>query len=97
MMYKAKVAVYSDIRTKHSKVSEHHIEFLNVKPWWNVKKPLGVKRLITVVYKLYLVLLYLLTIILLKLTAVRYLVSNEMSGSYYNYNSVSNFILFSKY
>ena len=32
MLYKAKVAVYSEIRTKHSKQSEHHVEFLNVKP-----------------------------------------------------------------
>ena len=29
MMYKAKVAVCSDIRTKHSTQSEHHVEFLN--------------------------------------------------------------------
>jgi len=32
MMYKAKVAVCSEIRTKHSKPSEHHVEFLNFKP-----------------------------------------------------------------
>ena len=32
MMYKAKVAVYSDIRTKHSTQSERHVEFFNVKP-----------------------------------------------------------------
>ena len=32
MMYKAKVAVYSDIRTKHSKQTEGHVQFLNVKP-----------------------------------------------------------------
>ena len=31
MMYKAKVAVCSDIRTKHSKQSKHHVEFFNVK------------------------------------------------------------------
>ena len=30
-MYKAKVAVCSDIRTKHSRQSENHVEFLNVK------------------------------------------------------------------
>ena len=30
MLYKAKVAVCSDIRTKHLKQSEHHVEFLNV-------------------------------------------------------------------
>ena len=32
MMYKAKVAVCSDIHTKHSTLSERHVEFLNVKP-----------------------------------------------------------------
>jgi hypothetical protein len=32
MMYKAKVTVCSDIRTKHPKQSELHIEFFNVKP-----------------------------------------------------------------
>ena len=31
MMYKAKVAVYSEIHTKHSTQSEHHVEFLDVK------------------------------------------------------------------
>ena len=31
MMYKAKVTVCSDIRTKHSTESERHVEFLNVK------------------------------------------------------------------
>ena len=32
MMYKAKVAVCSDIRTEHPKQSERHVEFVNVKP-----------------------------------------------------------------
>ena len=32
MTYKAKVAVCSDIRTKLTTQSEHHVEFLNVKP-----------------------------------------------------------------
>ena len=32
MTYKAKVAVYSEIRKKHSTQSKHHVEFLNVKP-----------------------------------------------------------------
>ena len=32
MTYTAKAAVSSEIRTKHSKQSEHHVEFLNVKP-----------------------------------------------------------------
>ena len=32
MMYKAEVAVCSDVRTKHSTQSERHVEFLNVKP-----------------------------------------------------------------
>ena len=34
MMYKAKVAVCSDIRKKkHSTQNKRHVEFLNVKPW----------------------------------------------------------------
>jgi hypothetical protein len=32
MMYKAKVAVCSEIRKKRSTQSEHHVEFLNIKP-----------------------------------------------------------------
>ena len=32
MMYKAKVAVCSDIHTKHSTQSERHVEILNVNP-----------------------------------------------------------------
>ena len=32
MMYTAEVLIYSDIHTKHSMQSEHHVEFLNVKP-----------------------------------------------------------------
>ena len=32
MLYKAEVAVCSDIRTKHWTQSEHYVEFLNVKP-----------------------------------------------------------------
>jgi len=32
MTYKAKVSVCSELRTKHSMQSEHHVEFLNVKP-----------------------------------------------------------------
>ena len=32
MLYKAQVAVCSDVRTKHSTQSEHHVELLNVKP-----------------------------------------------------------------
>jgi hypothetical protein len=32
MTYKAKVAVCSEIRTKYSTQSEHHVEFFNVKP-----------------------------------------------------------------
>ena len=31
MMYKVNAAVCSEIRTKHSKQNEHHVEFLNVK------------------------------------------------------------------
>jgi hypothetical protein len=30
MLYKAKVAVCSEICTKHSTQSEHHVEFLNI-------------------------------------------------------------------
>ena len=37
MMYKAKVAVCSEIRTKHSTQSERHVEFLNV----NLLNPTG--------------------------------------------------------
>ena len=32
MTYKAKVAICSEIRTKHPTQSEHHAEFLIVKP-----------------------------------------------------------------
>jgi hypothetical protein len=32
MMYKAKVAVCSEIRTKHSTQTVQHVEFFNVKP-----------------------------------------------------------------
>jgi hypothetical protein len=32
MIYKAKAAVSSEIRTKHSTQSEHHVEFFNDKP-----------------------------------------------------------------
>jgi hypothetical protein len=32
MAYKAKVAACSETRSKHLTQSEHHVEFLNVKP-----------------------------------------------------------------
>jgi len=32
MMYKAKAAVCSENRTQYSAQSEHHVEFLNIKP-----------------------------------------------------------------
>ena len=32
MTYKVKVAVCSEIRTKHSTQSEQHVEFFNIKP-----------------------------------------------------------------
>ena len=32
MMYEAKLAVCSEIGTKHSSQSEHHVECLNIKP-----------------------------------------------------------------
>ena len=38
MVYKAKVAVCSEIHTKHAKLSERHVEFLNVKTLWYVKE-----------------------------------------------------------
>jgi len=47
MTNKATVTVCSEIRTKHSTQSEHNKEFLNVKTWWYVKKPLGFKLLKT--------------------------------------------------
>ena len=66
MLSKAKVTVCSDIRTKHSTQSEHHVEFLNVKPWWYVKKPQGFKRLIlTSLNVIYLFAVMLLIIVLL--------------------------------
>ena len=47
MLYTAKTAVCSQIHTKHRTQSEHHVEFLNVKPGGTpyVKKPLGFKGL----------------------------------------------------
>ena len=32
MMYQAKGVVFSEIHTKHSTQSEHHVEFFKVKP-----------------------------------------------------------------
>jgi hypothetical protein len=32
MTYTTKAAVCSEIRTKHPTQSEHHVEFLNIKP-----------------------------------------------------------------
>jgi hypothetical protein len=32
MVYKGKIAVSSEIRTKHSTQSEHHVEVLSVNP-----------------------------------------------------------------
>jgi hypothetical protein len=32
MMYKAKVAVFAEIRTTHSTQNKHHVGFLNDKP-----------------------------------------------------------------
>jgi len=39
MMYKAKVAVCSQIHTKHSTQSKHHVEFFNVKPGRAYRNP----------------------------------------------------------
>jgi len=60
MTYKAKVAVCSEIRTKHSTQSEHHVEFYIVKTWRYVKKPLGFKSLILFKFVLYIVIVVLL-------------------------------------
>ena len=38
MMYKAKVAVCSDIRTKHPTQSENHVEFFNATPVGTYRK-----------------------------------------------------------
>jgi len=38
MMYKAKVAVCSEILKKDSTQSEHHVEFFNVKPGGTPRK-----------------------------------------------------------
>ena len=43
MLYKGKVAVCSEIHTKHSTQSEDHVEFVNVKTLSYVNKPLGFK------------------------------------------------------
>ena len=51
MTYTAKAAVCSQIRTKHSTQSEQHVEFLNVKTWRYVKKPLGFERLMEMTRK----------------------------------------------
>jgi hypothetical protein len=45
MMFQAKVAFCSEIRTKHLTQSEHHVEIFNVKPDLRKKKKLGFKRL----------------------------------------------------
>ena len=44
-MCKAKIALCSEIPTKHSTQSERHVECLNAKPGGYVKKLLGFKRL----------------------------------------------------
>jgi hypothetical protein len=43
MMHKTKVVVCFDIRTKHLTQSEHHVEFLNVKPVGETDRLLEVK------------------------------------------------------
>jgi len=45
MTYKAKVALCSEIRTKHWTQGEHHAEIFECYTWRYVKKPLGFKRL----------------------------------------------------
>jgi len=41
--YKAKVAVCSEIRTKHSTQGKHQVEFFNVKPDDTYRNRLGLK------------------------------------------------------
>jgi len=41
MMYRAKVAVCSEILIKHSKQCEHHVEFFNVKTGGTVHKEIA--------------------------------------------------------
>ena len=43
MMYTAKVAVCYEIPTKHSKQSEHQVEFFNVKPGGTERKGQALK------------------------------------------------------
>ena len=43
MMYKAKVAACSEIRTKHSTQGERHVEFLNVKPGYTERNRWALK------------------------------------------------------
>ena len=43
MMYKAKAAVCSEIRIKHSTQSEYHVEFLNVNHLKPKRTPLYLK------------------------------------------------------
>jgi hypothetical protein len=46
MRYKAKVAVCSEIRTKHINAMWAPCRILECRTWWYVKLPLGFKRLI---------------------------------------------------
>ena len=43
MMYNANVAVCSEIHTKHSTQSEHHVQFLNIKPGCTKRNRQGLK------------------------------------------------------
>jgi hypothetical protein len=43
MMYYAKDAACSEIHTKHSTQSEHHVEFLNFKPGGTYRNSQAVK------------------------------------------------------
>jgi hypothetical protein len=38
MMYKANVVVCSETSTKHSTQNKHHVELLDIKTWWVVRK-----------------------------------------------------------
>jgi len=80
MMYKANVTACSDIRTKRSKQSEHHVEFLNVKPWWCVKKPLDFNRLNLLVILTYRV--------------QKLILQNEVNSAVNTYSSLKFSVLF---
>jgi hypothetical protein len=58
MLYQAKVAVCSDIRTKHINAAWALPRICGRYSWWWVKLPLGFKRLNTSIIYNYVILLY---------------------------------------